>query len=190
MRENFIRGMALAGWLESGDEDAIDDLTIHEIEGDPGGVTNGVGLTQNTYDAYREAVDEEKQSVESATPDEVLDIYRGNFWDVAFCDDLEDGLDLIVFQYALNRKNGPIKAVKLYQKLLGVRPDGDVGPVTLEALACADTQLIMERFLDYQYHWYDKVRKQDKFTEGLKNRVTRTAKFIDFVYEPPRQEKS
>jgi hypothetical protein len=41
-------------------------------------------------------------------------------------------LDLYVFDFAVN--SGPGRAVKTLQGLLGVAADGDIGPVTIDAL--------------------------------------------------------
>jgi lysozyme family protein len=98
---------------------------------DPGGATMK-GVTLKTYSAHlgRQATVEELKAI----PEEhLLAIYGQGYWDRCKCDDLPSGLDVCVFDWAVN--SGPGRAVKALQELAGVRPDGDVGPKTLAAVA-------------------------------------------------------
>jgi len=51
-------------------------------------------------------------------------LYRG--------DDLPGGLDLAVFDFAVN--SGPARAVKTLQRIVGVPADGVMGAMTLDAV--------------------------------------------------------
>ena len=56
-------------------------------------------------------------------------------------DDLPAGIDLVVFDAAVN--SGPGRAAKWLQACVGVEVDGDIGPKTLAAVNAFDpTQLI------------------------------------------------
>ena len=59
-------------------------------------------------------------------------IYRARYWDAVAGDELPEGLDLAVFDFAVN--SGPVRAVAYLQAALGVAQDGIVGPVTLGAV--------------------------------------------------------
>jgi lysozyme family protein len=75
---------------------------------DPGGATMK-GVTQAVYDAYRKRRGwRGRQSVSRITDAEVRDIYRTNYWDACGCEGLEPGLDLAVFDAAVN--SGPARA--------------------------------------------------------------------------------
>ena len=98
---------------------------------DPGGATMK-GVTLKTYSAHlgRQATVEELKAI----PEEhLLAIYGQGYWDKCRCDDLPSGLDVCVFDWAVN--SGPRRAVRALQELAGVTPDGDVGPKTLAAVA-------------------------------------------------------
>jgi lysozyme family protein len=79
---------------------------------DGGGPTNH-GITQATLAAWRKrpvTVDE----VRALTLAEALAIYRANYWAAAGCDALPSGLDLLLFDMAVNA--GPGTARKLLQR--------------------------------------------------------------------------
>jgi len=122
MHENFEKAFRKTVSMEGGFSD-------HPL--DPGGATMK-GVTLKTYSAHlgRQATVEELKAI----PDEhLLAIYCRNYWDKCECDDLPSGLDVCVFDWAVN--SGPGRAVRALQELVGAKPDGDVGPKTLAAVA-------------------------------------------------------
>jgi lysozyme family protein len=121
MRENYPTALAAVLRYEGG-------YSNHPA--DPGGATMK-GVTQATYDAWRSKHGLSHQSVRSISQDEVEQIYRRDYWDRIHGDDLPSGLDLCVFDYAVN--SGPSRAARALQKVLGVRVDGIIGPETLAA---------------------------------------------------------
>jgi lysozyme family protein len=101
---------------------------------DPGGATN-LGITRKTLAAWRKvspwwALD--KAEVKTLGRDEAAAIYRAQYWDRCGAGEMPPGLDLAVFDYAVN--SGPQRAVATLQSLLKVRADGYVGPLTLAAI--------------------------------------------------------
>ena len=97
---------------------------------DPGGATNK-GITQAVYNQWRASKDQPKQSVKFLTYQETQDIYKNNYWDKVKGDDLANGVDLAVFDFAVN--SGVIRAIKYLQKAAGVTVDGIIGPATIAA---------------------------------------------------------
>ena len=97
---------------------------------DPGGATNR-GVTQAVYDSYRARKGLPKQPVKACTMDETKDIYRNLYWNKVHGDDLPIGVDLAVFDFAVN--SGPARAAKMLQHLVGVPVDGVIGPATVAA---------------------------------------------------------
>jgi lysozyme family protein len=101
---------------------------------DSGGATN-FGITVQTLSrvrGYAASIDE----VRHLTLEEAAAIYRRFYWDVIRADEVPRGLDLALFDLAVN--SGPDRAIMLLQKVLGVEIDGLIGPVTLEAARNTD----------------------------------------------------
>ena len=96
---------------------------------DPGGATN-LGITIGTLSSWlgRPATVAEVQAL---TPQTVAPIYLANYWDRTACDTWGAGLDLMVFDEAVNQ--GPGRAITTLQTAMGVAADGAVGPATQAA---------------------------------------------------------
>ena len=75
---------------------------------DPGGATMR-GVTQATYDAWRKRHGHMPQDVRKITTAELEAIYKRDYWDRCKCDDLPSGVDLAVFDCAVN--SGPVRAI-------------------------------------------------------------------------------
>ncbi len=77
------------------------------------------------------------------TKAEASAIYHARYWLPVKGDALPPGVDLAVFDYAVNSGTG--RAVKALQKVLGVAQDGAIGALTLAAVAKAGpVTLIMD----------------------------------------------
>jgi lysozyme family protein len=101
---------------------------------DPGGATN-MGITRRTLADWRgvspwQSLD--VAAVKALTREEAARIYRARYWDACAADHLPAGLDLAVFDFAVN--SGPVRAVRTLQELVGTDGDGIVGPRTLAAV--------------------------------------------------------
>ena len=107
---------------------------------DPGGATMK-GVTQRVYDAYRRRMGRQVQSVFHIPDAELNDIYRLQYWNVVRGDDLPAGVDLAVFDHAVN--SGPVAAVKALQRVLKVTCDGNLGLATLAAAKQADPKKLV-----------------------------------------------
>lgn len=105
--------------------------------GDPGGATN-MGITRKTLARWR-AVSPwwalPKSAVKHLERVEAIKIYRSAYWDRANAEKLPAGLDLALFDFAVN--SGPDRAIKTLQGQLNVKQDGWIGPVTLRAIKAA-----------------------------------------------------
>ncbi|CAN1509856.1 zliS Lysozyme family protein [Rhabdaerophilaceae bacterium] len=98
---------------------------------DPGGATM-MGITQATLASWR-GHPVSKADVRSISRDEVASIYRARYWNAIGGDQLPGGLDLAVFDYAVN--SGPARAARTLQGIAGTQADGVVGRKTLEAIS-------------------------------------------------------
>lgn len=110
---------------------------------DPGGATN-LGITRRTLADWwgRPA---SVADVRALTPADVAPIYRARYWDVCRCAELPHGLDLVVFDCAVNQ--GPGRAKRLLQRSLGVAEDGILGPVTMTAAAESDAASLVDEMV-------------------------------------------
>ena len=141
------------------------DIILHHEGGfvnhpkDPGGMTN-LGVTKAVYEKwigeYYEASEEEMRAL---TPDDVAPIYKTNYWDRVKADDLPSGLDLAVFDWAVNSGTG--RAAKKLQSMIGTVADGGIGPNTLRAL----DEYIDEHGLEATIENYAQIRQD--FYESL-----------------------
>jgi lysozyme family protein len=94
---------------------------------DPGGMTN-LGVTKRVWEEWvGHEVDE--KTMRALTPALVAPLYKKKYWDKVCGDELPTGVDLVVFDLAVN--SGPGRAAKMLQKVLGVTQDGAIGPQTL-----------------------------------------------------------
>jgi lysozyme family protein len=107
---------------------------------DPGGATN-LGITHATLAAWR-GKPVTKQDVRNLTVAEAAAIYRARYWDAVRGDELPAGVDLAVFDFAVN--SGISTAIRYLQKAVGVADDGHWGPISQAALEkYSESDLIM-----------------------------------------------
>lgn len=137
---------------------------------DRGGLTNA-GVTTKTYNAYRRRLQLPLRPVTDIEPHEVEAIYH-EYWHDAHCDRLPNGLDLVVFDMAIN--SGPSVAIKTLQKILGVDVDGIFGPQTnaaiREEILIGGLAELIEQYIaaraDFYHALVAKDRAQKKFIGG------------------------
>ena len=135
---------------------------------DNGGATN-MGITQRVYDAYRQRKGIKPQSVRAISPDDVAAIYKRQYWDAVKADDLPDGLDYAVFDYAVN--SGPKRAITDLQRVLGVKADGIVGNVTLAAASDGDVFALIDALCNRRMAFLQSLKTWKAFGRGWGRRV-------------------
>ncbi|WP_449396494.1 glycoside hydrolase family 108 protein [Devosia riboflavina] len=138
---------------------------------DPGGATN-MGITRKTLARWRKIspwTDLPKSSVASLKRDEAALIYRANYWNPSRAGDMPAGVDLALFDFAVN--SGPDRAVRTLQAALGVAADGEVGPVTLAALRAADLARLVNDFCDRRLAFLKGLSTFAVFGRGWTRRV-------------------
>ncbi len=102
---------------------------------DPGGPTMK-GVIQREYDRYRRSKGLPTRTVRVIEQDELLEIYRTGYWDPVRGDDLPAGVDLCLFDFAVN--SGPGRAIMSCQHVLGIGIDGKMGDATVKAIKARD----------------------------------------------------
>jgi lysozyme family protein len=146
---------------------------------DPGGATFR-GITQATLSAYRGRSVSVAQ-LKALTLSEIAAIYRRNYWDVIKGDALPAGLDLMLFDMAVN--SGPKRAAMMMQRLLGVEPDGVIGPITLEALQDKSIKTLITTFGKKRLTYLKRLRTWPVFGRGWQSRVEHVTRQALVLYD-------
>lgn len=158
MNRNFERALALVLKHEGGWADHPKD---------PGGAT----MKGITIAVYRKHVNPNatKADLRKISDAEVRYIYRKLYWDKVRGDDLPDGVDYAVFDFAVN--SGVSRASKFLQAVLKVRQDGVVGPGTIEAARKADAATVINRICDDRMTFLKGLGTWGTFGKGWTSRV-------------------
>jgi lysozyme family protein len=134
---------------------------------DPGGATMK-GVTLLTYKAYlmRLPTKEELRNI----PDEhLIDLYKTRYWDNAGCDDLEIGVDLVVFDMAVN--SGVGRSSRILQRCVGANADGAIGPKTITLTKGILPCDLVIRFSTERRNFYKTLETFDRFGRGWMRRT-------------------
>lgn len=137
MQDNFLNCLA---FIWRGDTDG---QALHHDPKDRGGAT-AYGVTLATYTAWREAHGihtTTKDDLGRATEAELAAMFQAWFWTPPRCDALPLGVDLMAFDIAVG--SGTRTAAMLVQRACGVKADGVVGRVTLEAINRVDASTLI-----------------------------------------------
>ena len=156
--ERFAACVAVTLGYEGGYSDDVHD---------PGGATNR-GITIATLSEWlkRPAT---KAEVRDLSEDTARAIYRAKYWDAVKGDELPPGVDLAVFDYAVN--SGVSRAVRCLQRCVGVSPDGVLGPVSLLALRTAEPAALAERICAQRLAFLRGLGQWDRYGRGWGRRV-------------------
>jgi len=127
---------------------------------DPGGLTK-YGISQRSYPTL---------NIAALTLDDAKAIYRRDYWNPIRGDELPSGLDLTLFDSAINQ--GPVTAIQLLQQALHIADDGIIGPKTLNLASTAMPNLLddfaAERAIRYEFN-----RNEATFGRGWYRRLLR-----------------
>ena len=136
---------------------------------DPGGMTN-LGVTKRVWEEYtkRQASEMEMRSL---TPDMVKPLYRDMYWDRVKADDLPVGVDLCVFDLAVN--SGVYRAAVTLQRVLGAQDDGIIGPKTLAAAGSADPEQLIKDYCKRRRMFIRGLATYVTFGKGWENRINK-----------------
>lgn len=146
MRENLLPALRHILKFEGGYAD-------HPL--DPGGATN-MGITKATLERFR-GRPVSKAEVRGLGSKEVAEIYKRFYWDQAFCDKLPPGIDLAVFDCAVNQgvsraKSYLIQAVRLQRQGLTLAK-------LLATIKAADQRAVLLEFMALRMRHYGLLRR-------------------------------
>jgi lysozyme family protein len=128
------------------------------------GCTN-FGVTQTAWESWLGRVSSEKE-MRSLTPEIVKPFYKRKYWDACRCDDLPQGVDYLVFDFAVNAGVG--RSAKTLQSVVGTTMDGAIGPLTLAAVK--NTPDLINKFSQAKIVFY-KSLQNPTYEQGWLNRV-------------------
>ena len=137
---------------------------------DPGGATNK-GITKKTYENYlrkKVSVDELKE----ISDDHINGIYSKMYWVPIKGNDLPHGIDLCVFDWAVN--SGPRRACKELQSIIGTTADGVIGPITLSLVGNYTPTTLVEELASARETFYRSLSNFDTFGKGWLRRNEET----------------
>lgn len=148
-------------------DEAFDRLIGHEggyanHPSDPGGETMwGVTARVARANGFR-------GDMRDLPRDKAKQIYCDLYWSPVHANELPESLRFDVFDAAVN--SGVQQAVKWLQRVVGAKPDGVIGPLTLRAVATADA-LTPARFLGVRLQFMTDLPTWGAFGRGWARRV-------------------
>ena len=154
--------------------------TLLQIEGgfvnhpeDKGGITN-MGVTLDTYREYcgQEKTVKDLQNMSYGTWQKIM---KDLYWDKVKGDDIDNqALAEIIADWAVN---SGAKGIRKVQEILGCKPDGIVGPITLSLINTSDPETLHDRIWKARQQFYINIVKrnpsQKVFMNGWMNRLNR-----------------
>jgi lysozyme family protein len=134
---------------------------------DPGGRTN-LGVTQRVWEDWtgKPATEEDMRGLTVAM---VSPLYKKRYWDAVRGDDLPSGVDLCVFDCAVNAGVG--RASKFLQQAVGVTADGQIGPMTVAATTAKPAEEVIDAFCNLRETHYKSLSTFATFGKGWMNRL-------------------
>lgn len=137
---------------------------------DNGGETN-FGISTRSYPT---------EDIRNMTEERAREIYQKDFWQFCHCDELPAGLDVAVFDAAVNQ--GPGGAVRCLQIALGnLNVDGIMGDAT-KAAAFKASPTILRRFMAQRMVRYVRTimkdNTQEAFADNWSNRLMSLAEVV------------
>lgn len=147
---------------------------------DPGGATN-LGVTLGTAKAHDLDIDGDgdvdKIDVRKLKPRDVRPVYRHSYWLPVGCDVLPAGVDLMVFDLAVN--SGVRRAAVMLQECVGAKADGKVGPMTLGAVRRLPPAEVVLRLRNRRERFYRGLREFPTFGRGWLRRLSEVSILAD-----------
>lgn len=157
---------------------------------DPGGATN-LGVTIGTAKALGIDIDgdgdTDKVDIRLLKPSDAAKVYKHQYWDRVRGGDLPAGVDYAMFDFAVN--SGPARAAIYLQEIVGVAPDGKIGPLTIKAVAAWDAVKLIEKLCANRMAFLKLLSTWPTFGKGWSSRVTgvlRLAKDMAVAFPAPK----
>ena len=114
------------------------------------GCTN-LGVTQYMWEAFV-GHPVSTEDMKRLNKERVARFYKHKYWDPVKADNLPDGIDYLVFDFAVNA--GPGRAIKILQSVVGVPEDGLIGPKTLKAVESITPATLIQVYTEAKEDFY------------------------------------
>lgn len=134
---------------------------------DPGGATMK-GVTQRVYNGWRDGKALPRRNVKFIEAAEIEDVYRGSYWNAVRGGELPPGVDLVVWDAAVN--SGPVRAIKWLQKVTNVTCDGHIGAATIAAVGRFDEAELVTKYMSERSQYLRNLPTFPTFGKGWMNR--------------------
>ena len=158
MRHNFDECISFVLKAEGGFSDRVDD---------PGGATN-MGVTRATLAGVRgHAVS--SADVRALTREQATSIYRSMYWRVVRGDELPGGVDIVVFDHAVN--SGPKAAIRTLQGALGFKQDGVLTRRCVDAAQGSDHAALVRQLCTARMNFLKRLSTWLVFRRGWTARM-------------------
>jgi lysozyme family protein len=148
---SFDKSVELIMYFEGG---YIDDPN------DSGGETK-YGISKRTFP---------EEDIKNLTIDRAREIYKKHYWDKIQADKMPDGVNTMVFDFAVNA--GVYRAIKELQKVLKVTSDGVLGNKTLAAISNMPAKDIVIKYTNRRIMFYAGISSFKHFGKGWVKRAT------------------
>ncbi|MAK54665.1 MAG: secretion activator protein [Pusillimonas sp.] len=107
--------------------------------------------------------------IKNLTLEQAKAIYLRDYWLRAGADEYDGAIGYQVFDAAVN--HGIENAVRILQRAVKVADDGDVGPLTMQAVKKMSVTDVLSRFNAQRIRFYTKLSTWSEFGKGWMNRV-------------------
>lgn len=178
---NFTMSFEVGSWFNPNDpeviagkcvsKDQIRKTGYSKTQGDSGGTTK-FGIAQNSHPNV---------NVTNLNLGQAKGIYFNEYFIAGKCDSMPENLALVHFDACVN--NGVGQAAKFLQKALGITVDGKIGNQTLEAIAKADQNELIKKYISVRRDFFSAIVKrkpdQNKFLNGWLNRCDQIEKVLN-----------
>ena len=151
-----------------------------------GGRATNKGVTIATFRRYVKP-NGTIADLKAISHEQVATVYRRHYWDAVRASELPSGVDLAMFDNAVNA--GPSRAVRQLQECIGAVSDGRIGPATLRATASMNAATLIDRLCDRRLRFLRSIRGGSlwvTFGKGWQRRVDdvrQTAKNMTAGYQ-------
>lgn len=109
--------------------------------------------------------------IKALTLDDARAIYRRDFWDFLKLEQMPAGIRFDLFDTAVN--SSPNTAAKLLQRGVGVKDDGDIGRITLGAVAALTGDQLDKKFNGQRLLYLADLKTWPDYGRGWVRRVAR-----------------
>ena len=148
---------------------------------DDGGPTQG-GITQTTYNEYRQSIGAPIQDVRLIVASEITAIQWNFYWLPGHCDSMPTRLSICHFDNYFN--SDPRDAIEVLQRSLGVTVDGDYGPITHAAVLACDDISTSSDYLDARWAFMQEIctgESPEVRLNGYRNRIDHLRSYLNNI---------